>query len=99
MVAKFYKRPSPSLELQALHYLNPRTKLSTSDLRTYEILQKGYLGERKFYHLLKELLSSDCIVLFDLLLTSNGTTFQIDCILIFRSEEHTSELQSRGHLV
>src|SRR5690625_2395356 len=94
MVAKFYKRPSPSLELQALHYLNPRTKLSTSDLRTYEILQKGYLGERKFYHLLKELLSSDCIVLFDLLLTSNGTTFQIDCILIFQETIYLIEIKN-----
>src|SRR5690625_7453131 len=94
MVVRFYKRPNLSLELQALHYLNPRTKLSTSDLRTYEILQKGYLGERKFYHLLKELLSSDCIVLFDLLLTSNGTTFQIDCILIFQETIYLIEIKN-----
>src|SRR5690625_3188928 len=94
MVVRFYKRPNLSLELQALHYLNPRTKLSTSDLRTYEILQKGYLGERKFYHLLKELLSSDCIVLFDLLLTSNGTTFQTDCLLIFQETIYFIEIKN-----
>lgn len=84
MVAvQFYKKPQTNKELQSLHYLNSRMKLPVSSFQTYENLQKGYAGERKFHQILRELLSSHCIVLFDLLLESNGTTFQIDCLLIF----------------
>src|SRR5690625_847927 len=94
MTVQFYKKPKQSRELQMFHYLHPRWKLSASSLRTYENLQKGYLGEKKFYQNLKRLLSSHCIVLFDLLLESNGTTFQIDCLLIFQNTIYLLEIKN-----
>src|SRR5690625_548825 len=94
MVARFFKKASPSLELQALHYLHGRQKLSSSSQRMYEVLDKGYAGEKKFNHILNELLSSDCIVLFDLLLESNGTSFQIDCSLIFQETFYLIEIKN-----
>jgi|SRR5690625_1629796 len=90
----FYKRPSPSKELQVFNYVRPRLNLSSSSLRTYDTLQKGYVGEKKFYNILKQLLSSKCIVLFDLLLEINGTTFQIDCLLIFQETIYLIEIKN-----
>ncbi|MFD2130261.1 nuclease-related domain-containing protein [Pseudogracilibacillus auburnensis] len=56
--------------------------LSTNDKQNIESLHKGYIGERKFYNLLCNFSSTNQIELFDLLLESNNTEFQIDSLII-----------------
>ncbi len=94
MGLQLYKQPLPSSELQLLRYLRRRMLLSNDFSRAYDNATKGYLGERKFYQILKQRLSSDCIILFDLLLTANGTTFQIDCLLIFPETVYLIEVKN-----
>src|SRR5699024_5059442 len=76
-------KPTPTNELHILNRLNPRMTFSTHDQHHYENLLKGYKGERQFYHLLRDELSTTCIVLYDLLLEYNHTYFQIDCLIIY----------------
>lgn len=77
-----YNFPSKSKELQILEALQQRMSLASYDLRTLYRLQKGYKGEKRFHSMLKENVDSDCIVLYDLLLRSNESPFQLDCIII-----------------
>jgi len=77
--------PSQPKELQMLHNLHPRIELSPQDNQHYNNLLKGYEGEHQFYQILKEKLLTTSIVLYDLLLESNGTLFQIDSLLIFNN--------------
>src|SRR5699024_5228862 len=72
-------------ELQMLHNLHPQIELSPQDNQHYNNLLKGYEGEHQFYQILKEKLLTTSIVLYDLLLESNGTLFQIDSLLIFNN--------------
>jgi len=77
-----HHEPIPPMELQILTHLQSRLHLSNQDKLNYENLYKGYIGEKKFFNVLKEKLSIDCIILNSLLLESNHTTFQLDHILI-----------------
>lgn len=82
----FYNHhPTRSKELQILKILNQRMTFPPKSRTRFYNLQKGYEGEVNFHKLLKEHLRSDCIVLYDLLLDSNGSEFQLDCIII---QEH-----------
>lgn len=78
----FPSNPVPSKELQLLIHLHPRMNFSTAENGNFNNLQKGHFGEVKLYHLLKNEKSSNHIILFDLLLESNNTESQIDCLLI-----------------
>lgn len=55
---------------------------SQDRLKLFHTLQKGYEGEVRFYKLLKQHLTSECIVLYDLLLDRNDSLFQLDCIIL-----------------
>jgi len=66
--------------------LKQRTDLPTKSLKRYHNLQKGYEGEVAFHQFLSKNLDSECIVLYDLLLDSNLSAFQIDCIIIQQRE-------------
>src|SRR5690625_71649 len=94
MGLKFYKSPFPSKELQLLQYLKMRGTLPDEFVRSYNNARKGYLGEKKLYQILKKQLSSDCIILFDLLLKANGTTFQIDCLILFPESIYMIEVKN-----
>src|SRR5690625_56322 len=115
-----YKSRTKPKELAILEILDKRMNLKTEEKQRYYSLKKGYEGEVHFDSLTKKL-QCECLILNDLLLTQNHTTFQLDTTIIghgkihlfeiknnegdhyyesdSRSEEHTSELQSRGHLV
>lgn len=70
-----------SNELLALEILDRRMDLSNEEKQYYLKLKKGYEGEVMFDRL-TEKLQCDCIILNDLLLKLNHTTFQIDSLLI-----------------
>lgn len=78
MIAKPRKEPA---ELSILKLLDVRMNLSSVEKRYYFNLKKGYEGELQFDSLVEKL-ECDCLVLNDLLLKVNNTTFQIDSLII-----------------
>jgi len=76
-----YKPRTESTELIILRFLNTRMTLSEKDKHHYFSLKKGYEGEIMFDSL-TEKLSCECLILNDLLLKVNNTTFQIDSLII-----------------
>ncbi|GER65555.1 hypothetical protein BpJC7_17370 [Weizmannia acidilactici] len=76
-----YKDRTKSLELFIFKSLNRRMDLTEKDKQYYWNLEKGYEGERHL-DLLTEKLECDCLVLNDLRLYLNNTTFQIDTLVI-----------------
>lgn len=88
-----HSRPLVSPELQILSYLNTRMDLQPHDKKNLNNLKKGYEGERKFSLLLEEDLSSQCIRIYDLLLESNRTEFQVDNLLIYQNTIYMNEVK------
>ncbi|WP_047984696.1 nuclease-related domain-containing protein [Ornithinibacillus californiensis] len=80
---KVVKKRTPSKELQILDILSYRSNLSEKDTQQLLKLKKGYEGELLFDQLLDQQLQSECLVIRDLLLTVNNSTFQIDTLIIF----------------
>jgi hypothetical protein len=76
-----YKQRKKSYELEVLEYLNNRMNLTGKFRQYYFSLKKGYEGETHFDSL-TENLQCDCLILNDLLLTSNNNDFQIDSLII-----------------
>lgn len=77
---RFKERTKPK-ELTTLELLNYRMKLTTKEQQHYLNLKKGYEGELIF-DTLTEKLKCECLILNDLLLEINNTTFQIDSAII-----------------
>lgn len=75
------KRRSESLELKCLRILNTRFQLSEKEKLNYLFTEKGFEGEVKLDKMLENI-SSNCLVLLDLLLEHNNTVFQIDTLVI-----------------
>ena len=88
-----YKPRTESSELRILSFLNSRTNLSELESQYYFNLKKGYEGEVMFDSL-TEKLQCDCIVINDLLLKQNNTTFQIDSIIITGEHIHFFEIKN-----
>ncbi len=84
----------PSMALQVLTYLRPRMNLSGEQTLNFTNLTKGYEGERKLNDLLKEHLSSNYLVLNDLLLQSNHSEFQIDTLIIGKQKIYPLEVKN-----
>lgn len=76
-----YKSRTKSEELLILEFLDKRMVLPDAERNYYLSLKKGFEGEVMFDSL-TERLQSDCLVLNDLLLKNNKTTFQIDSLII-----------------
>ncbi|WP_373894325.1 nuclease-related domain-containing protein [Virgibacillus sp. CBA3643] len=76
-----YKPRSKSKELRALYSLNSRMNLPSNSKRHHLNLMKGFDGELKFDSMTEQL-QCDSIILNDLLLKTNNTTFQIDSLII-----------------
>lgn len=75
------KNRNESMELVILKLLHARMKLTGSEQQHHLNLKKGLEGEMKFDSLIANL-NSKFLILNDLLLESNKTTFQIDSLLI-----------------
>lgn len=81
MIKKPYKSRTESNELRILRVLNKRMNLSEKEKQYYFALEKGYEGEKIFDSFTVKLMC-DCLILNDLLLQVNNTTFQIDSMVI-----------------
>src|SRR5699024_709594 len=86
MIPNLFKTPLPPQELTILRYLQNRMSLPSNLNARLEQLTKGYMGEKKFYELLKEQLPSNFIILNNLLLEYNNSEFQIDSLVIFENK-------------
>lgn len=88
-----FKPRSVPLKLRVLRLLNPRKNFSAEERRHYLNLEKGYQGEVMFDRLTEEL-KSDRIVINDLCLEVNNTTFQIDTLIISQETIHPFEVKN-----
>ncbi|MFC4402740.1 nuclease-related domain-containing protein [Gracilibacillus xinjiangensis] len=76
-----YKERRKSSELLMLEALFVRNGLSEKDSQYFRGLEKGYQGELLFDSWMEKL-TSDCLVINDLLLKQKNNHFQIDTILL-----------------
>ncbi|WP_031307854.1 nuclease-related domain-containing protein, partial [Mesobacillus boroniphilus] len=74
----FKERTEPII-LSKLRILNKRLELSDEEKRYFSYIDKGYKGELQF-DAMTEKLTSSCLILNDLLLEVEKTTFQIDTL-------------------
>ena len=81
------------LELRIFLSLNTRMKLGEKDNQYFWNMVKGYEGECKF-DALTEKLEGDYLLLNDLLLKHNNTTFQIDSFLITKGSAYLFEVKN-----
>ncbi len=88
-----YKSRSKPAELITLELLNPRMKLTGKDKRHYLNLKKGYEGEKQF-DTLTEQLQCECLIVNELLLEVNNTTFQIDTLIITHGKINVYEVKN-----
>lgn len=88
-----FKHRTKSDELIILEILNKRTELLSKDKQYYTNQKKGYEGELLFDSL-TEKLQCECLVLNDLLLEVNNTTFQIDTTIFIDEKIHFYEVKN-----
>ncbi|MET3697195.1 nuclease-like protein [Bacillus oleivorans] len=88
-----YKARTESNEIQILRVLNSRMSLTENERQHYFNLKKGYEGEVMF-DFLTEKLQCDCLILNDLLLQQNNTTFQIDSLIITSETIYVFEVKN-----
>lgn len=88
-----YKIRTKPNELTKLGILNNRMELAVKDRQRYFNLKKGYEGELLFDSL-TEKLQCECLILNDLLLTVNYTTFQVDTLIITSEGIHMYEVKN-----
>ncbi|WP_257348095.1 nuclease-related domain-containing protein [Pseudalkalibacillus decolorationis] len=89
----FHKARYEMKELIILRSLNTRIALTEKESSYYWNLEKGFQGEQKFDGLL-ETLSGNYLILNDLLLEINNSTFQIDSTLIFKDTIYLVEVKN-----
>jgi hypothetical protein len=77
----FFKPRTESDKIKIFRLLNSRMNLPESDKQYFLNLKKGFEGEVMFDKL-TEKLESESLIVNDLLLKSNNTTFQIDSFII-----------------
>ncbi|MEH7235080.1 nuclease-related domain-containing protein [Bacillus sp. JJ1562] len=88
-----FKQRTKSDELIIFEFLNKRTELSSKDKQYYTNLKKGFEGELLFDSLTAKL-QCDCLILNDLLLEVNNTTFQIDTSIFIDGKLHFYEVKN-----
>ncbi|PRY82183.1 nuclease-related domain-containing protein [Alkalibacterium olivapovliticus] len=76
------KERKKSQLLRGLEILNGRSTLSADSSSYYRALVSGFEGECLFDQTVKETVTSEGLVLNDLLLSVNGTTMQIDSLIL-----------------
>lgn len=81
-VKMIIKKRSEPVELLLLKSLNKRMNLSKKEKRNLVNIEKGYIGEQCFDKWFEMNFLNEGLILNDLLLESNNTTFQMDSLLI-----------------
>ncbi|SDL92848.1 nuclease-related domain-containing protein [Bacillus sp. OK048] len=77
-----YRERTESDEIKLFRYLDIRTVLPSKEKTIYLNLEKGYKGELMFDQFTEGLDKSKFLIVNDLLLETNCTTFQIDASII-----------------
>lgn len=88
-----YKSRTKSSELITLELVNNRKNVASKDKQHYFNLKKGYEGEMLFDTLTEEL-QCEYLVINDLLLEVNNTTFQIDSLIIAQNKIYLYEVKN-----
>ncbi|WP_066063577.1 nuclease-related domain-containing protein [Neobacillus soli] len=88
-----YKQRTVPMELLILRILDVRGKLSLAEHKYYVNKEKGFKGEVQF-DLLTEKLQSDCLILNDLLLEVDNSTFQLDTTIIYQDLIYPFEVKN-----
>lgn len=83
-----------SKELKLLRILERRESIEENDQKHLAILEQGYRGECEFDNKVYSKLSERGTILNDLLFEYNGTTFQIDSLLITSSAIYLFEIKN-----
>lgn len=86
-------RPIPTL-LKYYRYLNARMTLTEHDRNYYFKQEKGFAGELLFDQLLETNLSSDSLILNDVLLECNNSEFQNDTFLLSQDSLYQFEVKN-----
>nr|WP_285847970.1 MULTISPECIES: nuclease-related domain-containing protein [unclassified Mesobacillus] len=92
MIVAFKERNEPII-LSKLRILNKRLALSDEEKRYLSNLEKGYQGELQF-DAMTETLTSNCLILNELLLEVEKATFQIDTLIIFADTLYVFEIKN-----
>lgn len=87
------KKRFKSKELLIMELLEKRMNLSTQQKSYLQSLERGYRGEILFDKLF-ERINCECLILNDLLLNYNNTTFQIDSLLITSNQVNVFEIKN-----
>lgn len=88
------KERTDSNLFKGLKFLDKRTTLDEESRKQLINLKKGIKGEDLFDALVKKVLNKNVLVLHDLLLIHNGSTFQIDSLLITSSAIYLYEIKN-----
>ncbi|WP_251028672.1 nuclease-related domain-containing protein [Bacillus sp. ISL-18] len=88
-----YKPRTVPEDLKVLRILNNRMALTAEQHKYYLYKEKGFEGEVRF-DLLTEQLQSDCLILNDLYLEVNNTSFQLDASIIFQHTFYFFEIKN-----
>ncbi|WHX99038.1 nuclease-related domain-containing protein [Neobacillus sp. DY30] len=89
-----YKERTESDELKNFRSLDNRMILPSKEKQIYSNIEKGYEGEVKFDKYTEGLNSSKFLVLNDLQLETNSTSFQIDSFIISQGTHFPCELKN-----
>ena len=92
MLVAFKERTEPII-LSKLRILNKRLDLADEEKRYFSYLDKGFKGELQF-DAMTEKLTSSCLILNELLLEVERTTFQIDTLIIFAGTLYLFEIKT-----
>ncbi|WP_308314875.1 nuclease-related domain-containing protein [Bacillus sp. T33-2] len=87
------KLRAESVELRTLGYLNNRMDLPEKSKQYYIHLKKGFEGEVMFDSFTQKL-QCDCIIINDLLIQINSTTFQVDTLLMLPDTIYLFEVKN-----
>ncbi len=89
-----YKERIESDELRIFRFLNNRMVLPSKEKQIYLNLEKGYKGEMMFDQLTERLDKNKFLIVNDLLLETNSTTFQIDASIISQDILYPCEVKN-----
>ena len=88
------KSREKSSQLKGYESLNSRLSLSKDELSKYNHLKTGLEGEITFDKLVQTRLNKDILILNDLLLSVNGSSIQIDSLILMNNSVYIFEIKN-----
>ncbi|SEL18018.1 nuclease-related domain-containing protein [Alkalibacterium pelagium] len=88
------KSREKSAQLKGYESLNSRSSLSKDEQAIYSHLKSGFEGEILFDSYVESILGGDMFVLHDLLLSVNGSSIQIDALILLNNRVYLFEIKN-----